>query len=33
MVKHQINLKFKEKGKPLNKMITEALKLESKKEG
>ena len=31
MVKYKVNLKFKDAGKPLNEVITEALKIEIKK--
>ena len=32
MVKYKVNLKFKEDGKSLNKIITEVLKIEIKKQ-
>ena len=31
MVKYKVNLKFKDAGKPLNEVITEALKIEIQK--
>ena len=31
MVNYKVNLKFKDAGKPLNEVITEALKIEIKK--
>ena len=32
MIKYKVNLKFKENGKSLNKIITEGLKIELKKQ-